>query len=256
MSALRRLALFLVAAVCALPAAAVNRCVLPTGRIVYTDATCESLGAKRDRELNREIQVVPPQPGSEFRAPKGAPAARQAPEAPRPGPAFQKAANAPVMRVCYDHQDARKEVTQPEVEAAIRGAIALWNAGCNLTYEFVGSCPLNNQIPERPIDYKVWWASWDDTMQSEGKTFRDHAIAAASPRIGVALNRDVESAAFQRQWRRSIAHEFGHVAGIGHSSSRADLMYSGGLQQTPTAADLAACNLAVERRWGVKSAAR
>jgi hypothetical protein len=93
-------------------------------------------------------------------------------------------------------------------------------------------------------------------MASEGRTFRDHAIAAASPRIGVALNRDVESAAFKRQWRRSIAHEFGHVAGIGHSSNRADLMYSGGPQQTPTPADLAACNHAIELRFGVKSAVR
>jgi hypothetical protein len=255
MSALRRIALFSVAALCSLPAAAVNRCVLPNGHVVYTDATCESLGGRLDRAVSREISVVPPQPGAAPQAPKGAPA-RQAPDAARPGPAFQKAANAPVMRVCYDPQDARKEVTQPEVEAAIREAIALWNAGCNLTYEFVGSCPLNNQIPERPIDYKVWWASWDDTMQSEGKTFRDHAIAAASPRIGVALNRDVESAAFQRQWRRSIAHEFGHVAGIGHSGNRADLMYSGGQQPTPTAADLAACNQAIERRFGVKAAVR
>jgi hypothetical protein len=160
------------------------------------------------------------------------------------------------MRVCYDHQDARKEVTRAEVEAAIVEAVAPWNAGCNLTYEFIGSCPADNLPVYRPIDYKVWWASWDDTMSSEGRAFRDHAIAAASPRIGVALNRDVESAAFKRQWRRSIAHEFGHVAGIGHSSNRADLMYSGGPQLTPTPADLAACNHAIELRFGVKSAVR
>jgi hypothetical protein len=251
-----RVALLLTAALCALPAAAVNRCVLPNGRVVYTDASCESIGGKLDRQVTREISTVPVQPGAEARPSKSKAAARAAPEAPRPGPAFQKAANAPVLRVCYDHQDARKEVTREQVEAAIREGITLWNAGCNVTYEFVGSCPANDRIPDRPIDYKVWWASWDDTMRSEGKTFRDHAIAAASPRIGVALNRDVDAAAFQRQWRRSIAHEFGHVVGIGHSPNREDLMYSGGLQQTPTAADLAACNLAVERRWGVKSAAR
>ena len=50
--------------------------------------------------------------------------------------------------------------------------------------------------------------------------------------------------------------ELGAMVGIGHSSNRADLMYSGGLQPTPTAWDLAACNAAVEQRWGVKSAAR
>ena len=33
-----------------------------------------------------------------------------------------------------------------------------------------------------------------------------------------------------------------HVVGIGHSSDRGDVMYSGGRQQTPTESDLAACN--------------
>jgi predicted Zn-dependent protease len=93
-------------------------------------------------------------------------------------------------------------------------------------------------------------------MRAEGRTFRDHAIAAASPRIGVALNRDVDAAGFQRQWRRSIVHEFGHVVGIGHSANRDDVMFSGGRQETPTASDLAACNQAIERRYGVRSAAR
>ena len=109
---------------------------------------------------------------------------------------------------------------------------------------------------DRVIDYRVWWASWDNTMRSRdsNRTFKEHAIAAASPQIGIALNRDIEARAFVEQYRRAIVHEFGHVVGIGHSPNRADIMFSGGLQETPTERDLDTCNRAVEMRYGVKSA--
>jgi hypothetical protein len=247
-----RIGVLLLAALAAPPAAAINRCVTPAGRVVYTSDPCESVGGRLERQVSREVSVVPAQ-----NAPKG-PAARPAApgEPPRTGLPFRKSPDAPVLTVCYEHQDARKEVTREQVEAAIRGAVALWNAGCNVTFEFLGSCAADPGRGDRPIDYRVWWASWDDTMRAEGRTFRDHAIAAASPRIGVALNRDVDAAGFQRQWRRSIVHEFGHVVGIGHSANRDDVMFSGGRQETPTASDLAACNQAIERRYGVRSAAR
>src|SRR5258708_32752431 len=114
-----RVAVFLVAALCALPEAAVNRCGTPAGRVVYTDATCESIGAKLDRAVSKEISVVPQQ--QQPRTPKGAPAAPAA-DTRRPAAAFQKAANAPVMRVCSDRLDARKEVTRVQAKAATRPA--------------------------------------------------------------------------------------------------------------------------------------
>src|SRR5690242_18216177 len=219
-------------------AAAVNRCVLPTGRLVYTDASCESVGGRLDRELKNEISVVPVLPGSSATSPSRQAAA---PAAKAVGAPFRKAPNSPILAVCYDPADTRKDVTPGEVESAIRSAIGLWNAGCNVTYEYLGVCHDSATRDQRAIDYKVWWASWDDSLRVSGdpsKAVREHAIAAASPSVGVALNRDAEAAAFQRQWRRSIVHEFGHVAGIAHSTNTADIMFSGGRQQTPTVADL------------------
>lgn len=237
-------------------AAAANRCLLPSGRIVYTDATCESVGAKLEREVKNEISVVPLPPSATTPRPPG-PAKGAASGAARPaGPPFRKAPNSPVLTVCYEPKDARTGIGAAEVESAIRTGITLWNAGCNVTYEYLGVCADSTARDQRAIDYKVWWASWDDSLRVSGdasKTVREHAIAAASPSVGVALNRDIDAAAFQRQWRRSIVHEFGHVVGIGHSQDRGDIMYSGGRQPTPTENDLAACNAAVAMRFGVRS---
>ena len=231
----------------AAPAWAMNRCVTPQGRVLYTEEKCESLGARHEREVRQDgISVVAPVPM------KGSTASKEQ-EAPRAGRTFVKSPRSPNLTVCYDAKDARTGVSSGEVESAIQRAFQMWNAGCNVTYEYVGLCPADGAAwrAGRLIDYKVWWASWDDSLKSGDRTYRDHAIAAASPTIGVALNRDLPVPAHRLQ--RSIAHEFGHVVGIGHSADPGDLMYSGGKQLTPTPRDLRLCNLAVEARFGVKS---
>ncbi len=103
----------------------------------------------------------------------------------------------------------------------------------------------------------IWeWASWDDSsrIKENDRLMRDHAIAAASPRVGVALNRDIAADPFLRFYRRAIVHEFGHVLGIGHSPNRSDIMYPGSQQQVPSSMDLDTCNRAVEARFGVATA--
>jgi hypothetical protein len=236
-----------VALFAAAPAWAVNRCVTPQGRVFYTEEKCESLGARHEREVRQDgISVITPVPA------KGLPKAA-ASDAARTR-TFVKSPRAPNLTVCYDAKEARSGVAPAEVESAIQRAFQMWNAGCNVTYEYVGLCPADGAAwrAGRLIEYKVWWASWDDSLKAGERTYRDHAIAAASPQMGVALNRDLPVPAHRLQ--RSIAHEFGHVVGIGHSADPGDLMYSGGKQPSPTARDFRLCNLAVENRFGVKPA--
>jgi hypothetical protein len=203
------------------------------------------------------INVVPAAPKPSAPKPSAARATSAADEEPpAPRTVFRKSPKAPTLAVCYQPKDARAGIAFEAVESAIRQAFSLWNAGCNINYEFAGQCPPDDGTWRRnPADYKVWWDSWDNSLtlgdDDPQSLARDHAIAMASPWIGVSLNRDMSVPAWRL--RRAIVHEFGHVVGVGHSSNPADIMFSGGRQDTPTAADLEACNRAIERRYGIKA---
>ena len=238
-------------AACALSAAAANRCITPQGRVIYTDAACDSVGAKPHGQVRSSISVVPAP--AQNAGPQAAPAPRFEPNV-RPA-VFRKSANAPTLSVCYDPKDAREDVPLRDVESAIREAFAQWNAGCNINYQYLGVCAADADLWQRNRpDYKVYWSGWDNSLTLSGDPSalaREHAVAMAGTGIGVSLNRDASVPGWR--WQRAIAHEFGHVIGAGHSADPADLMFSGGKQRTPTAADYRLCNEAVEARHGVKA---
>ena len=234
-------------------AAALNRCLTPQGRIIYTDSRCEFVGATPHGSVRESLSVVPPQ----SLAPAQKSAASRAEPNVRPA-VFRKSPNAPRITICYDARNARADVPMRQMESAIEASLAQWNAGCNVNYQYVGPCPADEGAwqRERP-DYRVAWAHWDDSLMFHAPSqslARDHAIARASPATGVELNRDLAVPAWRLQ--RAIAHEFGHVAGVMHSNDPRDLMYSGGNQPAPSAADYQMCNRAIEARYGVKADVR
>jgi hypothetical protein len=244
----------LVLATVAAPAGAVNRCITADGRTVYTDGRCESLGAKPHGRVSDSISVVPAAPVPQRVEPARTDQMPSFERNVRPA-VFRKSATAPSLSVCYDAKEARADVSVRDVESAIRDALALWNAGCNINYEYHGLCPADADLWQRKrADYKVYWSTWDDSLRMDDDPealARKHAIAMAGVGIGISLNRAAAVPAWR--WHRAILHEFGHVVGAGHSANPGDLMYSGGKQRTPTATDYQLCNRAIEVRYGIKA---
>ena len=234
----------------AAPAAAANRCVTKERKIVYTSESCESVGGKLQRQITEGISVVPAQPSA---MPARKPSKTGEPVTAKPIVRnFRKSPQSPVISLCYDPSNARSDVRKVDVEKAIDEAAGLWNAGCNVRFDFTGACVTSTERNQRVIDYPVYWSDWDETMTDrDGRSFKNHAIAAASPYQGVALNRTIEK--FPERYRRAIVHELGHIAGIGHSNDPYDLMFSGGTMAMPTNNDYDECNKAIAIRYGVKS---
>src|SRR6185295_18547531 len=129
---------------CARPAAATNRCITPDGRILYTDGRCDAVGAQPHGEMKGAISVVP-SPQTKPSAPRAAPAAAEEPRSLRT--VFRKSAKAPTLTVCYQPKDARAGAMLEGGESAIKQAWSLWNAGCNINYEYTGQCPADVGAP-------------------------------------------------------------------------------------------------------------
>jgi hypothetical protein len=194
-------------------ASAANRCALPSGRILYTSETCESAGAKPDRPVKSRISLVRAQDRTSV-----------------------VASGAPVISVCYDPKNIRPEVTHEQVQDSIRAAAVMWNSGCRVSFEYHGICGAGPATRLR-----IWWHAYDASKK---------VVAGAHRASGIGINLTLESAAFERSFHRAMLHEFGHLAGVGHSADPRDLMYPGGQAYGATAADFRACNEAIDTHYG------
>jgi len=181
--------------------------LLPSGRILYTDESCESVGGKLDRPMRNEISVVPnPAPVRAWMIEEKAQAAS------RNGGARRTPSGAPIISLCYEPENIRREVTPPEVEAALHAAVSMWNQGCRVSFQLCRR--VRRRPPGGPARALGRFRRQDAIRRQGAPRPRDRRRES---RFGIGLNREIDGVAFVRSWRRSLMHEFGHVAGVGHS---------------------------------------
>lgn len=212
----------------------VYRCVDGKGKTTYSDDACDKMpaGGKQQKVLTL---VHPPVVARK-------PVAPQTPVRQKKLPVKEA-----VFRLFYNTQDAPIEIADLKVEALIRQAARAWSKNCKVNIQYGGKTDYKGKSSaERVV---VRWSP-DQFTASHPAMEGIRPAGLGGPQHGISLLPRVSD----EHLLHVLVHELGHVLGLRHRhtdlTSVMSYLASPSLTE-PSAGDYAACNLAMQRQFGI-----
>lgn len=232
-----RKSLLALAAPCALlagtPVAAqqtVYRCADAAGAVGYQAEPCPAEGS-RQKELR--LPALPAVAAS----------------ASRPQWKPYVAPRTATIALFYDTTNEPMEFPSAQMEAAIRGAAAAWNAGCHVNVYYAGRAPYRPEgTPER---VSIRWMP--DYLRMRHPAGMGGIAGTGSMWHGIAVTTRFGEGSIPS----ILVHELGHVLGLPHNHEDTQSVMSYLRDESvrrnarPSEADFLACNLSMKKIFGI-----